>query len=66
VRLQVKPSFEIIPAKPWPCGQIARLIRQDERRSLLALGDPHRQCADAMRDTLFPKAWLAASAIFLS
>lgn len=30
------PKFEIISAKPWHCGQIARLIRREDRDAMRA------------------------------
>lgn len=53
------PSFEIIPAKPWHCGIIARKARAEHRAAVSALGiDLHRELAARFADTLEPKAWL--------
>ena len=51
--------FQIIPAKPWHCGIIARKARAEHRAAVTALGiDLHRELALRFADTLEPKAWL--------
>ena len=53
------PKFEIIPARPWHCGQIARLIRSEECEAMIAAGlDPHEEIRNAFDNTMRPKAWL--------
>lgn len=53
------PSFQIVEAKPYHCGQMARLLRAEQGESVAALGmDAHRELRDRFRNSSFRKAWL--------
>lgn len=53
------PRFQIIPAKPYHCGAMARRARAEHRAAVGALGlDLHRELSARFAETIEPKAWL--------
>ena len=55
----VAPRFQIIPAKLYHCGAMARRARAEHRAAVNALGlDLHRELAARFAETIEPKAWL--------
>jgi hypothetical protein len=51
--------IELIPARLWHCGQMARALRQEHRAAVLGLGlDPHAKLRMAYDETVAPKALL--------
>lgn len=53
------PTFEIIEARPWHCGQMVRALRSGHRAALLKLGlNAHMQLRACYDDSAFCRAWL--------
>lgn len=53
------PTFQIIPARPWHCGQMCRLLRSAHREAVTAIGvDAHRELRDRFEASAFRRAWL--------
>lgn len=51
--------FQVIEAKPFHCGQMARLLRVEHRKALALVGvDTHRELRASFDDSYFRKAWL--------
>lgn len=52
-------ASEIVEAKPYHCGQMARLMRRAQRDSLLQAGlDPHRELQARFAESYLRRAWL--------
>lgn len=52
-------DFQIIDAKPFHCGAMARALRGDHRRAVLALGvDVHRELRARFDASALRRAWL--------
>lgn len=53
------PSFQIVQAKPWHCGAMARRLRPEHRQAVAMLGiDAHYELRDRFDDSAFRRAWL--------
>ena len=53
------PTFATIPAKPWHCGQMCRLLRHEHRNTIAQLGiDCHAELRARFEASSFRKAWL--------
>lgn len=53
------PQFEIIEAKPWHCGQMVRMLRQEHAAALAGLGViSHRELNARFEASTFRRAWL--------
>lgn len=53
------PEFSIIPARPWHCGQMVRLLRHEHRNAIARLGvDSHRELRHRFETSAFRRAWL--------
>lgn len=53
------PTFQIIPARAWHCGQMCRLLRSAHREAVTAIGiDAHRELRDRFEASAFRRAWL--------
>lgn len=51
--------FEIIEARHWHCGEMARKLRREHREIIVSMGyDPHRALRDAFEASCYRKAWL--------
>jgi hypothetical protein len=56
----VTTTFSIVPAKPWHCGQMCRLLRHERRRATALVGmDAHRELRELFDQSAFRRAWLA-------
>jgi hypothetical protein len=52
-------SFEIIPAKRYHCGQMARIMRDAHKEEYLRMGfNIHRRLCDCFDMSLYCKAWI--------
>lgn len=52
-------AFSIIPAKPWHCGQMVRLLRHEHASAIARLGvDSHRELRERFAASAFRRAWL--------
>lgn len=55
------PEFTTIPAQPWHCGQMCRLLRHGHVRAVMALGggmDVHRELRGLFDQSSYRRAWL--------
>jgi hypothetical protein len=53
-------TFSIIPAKPWHCGQMCRLLRHAHREATDRVGaDAHRELRDLFDQSVCRRVWLA-------
>lgn len=53
------PHFQIIDAKPYHCGQMARLLRVDHERALIGMGiDAHRELRRMFEGSHHRRAWM--------
>jgi hypothetical protein len=53
------PCFEIIDARAYHCGQMARILRHDHLAAMERMGaDPHRELRTCFDNSAFRKAWL--------
>lgn len=53
------PDFTIIPAKPFHCGQMCRLLRHEHAQAIAMLGiDSHREMRRLFDTSSFTRAWL--------
>jgi hypothetical protein len=53
------PTFELIPAKRYHCGQIIRRLRRSQAETFLAMGlDPHAELWATFSQSSFKRAWL--------
>ncbi len=53
------PRFEIVEAKPYHCGQMARILRIEHQKAVAMIGiDSHRELRGRFDDSTFRKAWL--------
>lgn len=53
------PTFQIIEAKPYHCGQMVRALRYEHQSALMLLGvDSHRELRALFDQSAFRKAWL--------
>lgn len=53
------PRFEIVEAKPFHCGQMARATRRDYLGAMLAAGaNPHMELRECFDQSSFRRAWL--------
>lgn len=51
--------FEIVAAKPWHCGQMARMLRDEHKRAVLGIGvDLHRELRSRFEASGYRRAWL--------
>lgn len=52
-------SFRIIEAKPWHCGQMARLLRSEHAQAIAMIGvDSHRELRSVFDASSFRRVWL--------
>lgn len=52
-------SFRIIDAKPWHCGQMARLLRSEHAQAIAMIGiDSHKELREKFAQSSFRRAWL--------
>jgi hypothetical protein len=52
-------TFSIIPAKPWHCGQMCRLLRHEHREAVNNIGiDAHVELRARFDNSGYRKAWL--------
>ena len=53
------PRFEIIEARAYHCGQMARILRHEHQKAVAMIGiDSHRELRGRFDDSSFRKAWL--------
>ena len=52
------PRFRVVEAKPWHCGQMARMLRVEHARAVALIGlDSHRELRAMFDDSTFRRAW---------
>jgi hypothetical protein len=52
-------SYEIVEARLHHCGQMARMMRPQQRAAIIAAGfDPHRVMCERFRESSIRRAWL--------
>lgn len=52
-------KFQVVEAKPFHCGQMARLLRVEHRKAIALVGvDAHRELRASFDDSYFRRAWL--------
>lgn len=52
-------TFDLIEAKPWHCGQMARALRVEHHRAVLGLGcHAHRELSGVFELSFFRRAFL--------
>lgn len=57
-------QFQIIEAKPWHAGQMTRLLRDEHRDAVVAIGvNAHRELRNRFDESFFRRAWLADGAL---
>jgi hypothetical protein len=55
----MSPRFEIVEARPWHVGQIARRLRFEHRAAVAGTGiDIHRELRQRFNESSFRRAWL--------
>lgn len=53
------PDFSIIEARPYHCGQMVRILRQEQKQAVAKLGfDSHHELRRKFDDSCFRRAWL--------
>jgi|HubBroStandDraft_4_1064222.scaffolds.fasta_scaffold02149_4 hypothetical protein len=57
-------EFSVILAKPWHCGQMARLLRSEHAQAIAMIGmDSHRELKKIFDVSLFRRVWLIDGAL---
>lgn len=52
-------TFSVIPARPYHCGQMVRLLRVEHQAAIARLGlDSHRELRERFEQSSFRRAWL--------
>ena len=55
----MNPRYEIVEARPFHCGQMARALRREHRELLARVGaDAHRELRACFDQSSFRRAWL--------
>jgi hypothetical protein len=53
------PTFDLIDAKTWHCGQVIRILRREQKEAMAVIGvDSHYELRAAFDDSAYRRAWL--------